>query len=289
MKFKFDNVYGCRSGARVFAAECDRICALQACTEGTQNNASDENIVHTYNQIDRADLEGLEGLEIGDIMTPINCFVLSVRPHAIVLCDSHLFHLFHRWRGRAQTQAYQPKSYELQDYLFMHFVEENYTICNDGMNEVNEKLFYMTVYVRTISGKTISIKCDKRQGITRVKDEIERRTNIPKALQPLVNQGKTLGERKTIEESNIKDETTLEMTLRLQGGMKEDEMMTSAGSAEDKNLRRKQSELGEIQLSDDTEHIKREINNASRRPEEKWNVSQEHQKKKWNVYCRNYM
>ena len=29
-KFKFDNVYGCRSGARVFATECDHICALHA-------------------------------------------------------------------------------------------------------------------------------------------------------------------------------------------------------------------------------------------------------------------
>ena len=64
----------------------------------------------------------------------------------------------------------------------------------------------MTVYVRTLNGKTISIKCDKRQGITRIKDEMERRTKIPKALQHIVNQGKTSSERKTIEESNIKNE-----------------------------------------------------------------------------------
>ena len=52
------------------------------------------------------------------------------------------------------------------------------------------------------------------------------------------------------------NEATLEMALRLQGGMKEDETMTSAGSAEDRNMRRKHSEIGETQLSDDTEHIK---------------------------------
>ena len=50
--------------------------------------------------------------------------------------------------------------------------------------------------------------------------------------------------------------------------MKEDEMMTFAGSAEDRNVRRKHSEIGEIQSSDDTEHTKKEINNASRRSEE---------------------
>merc|ERR1711861_33091 len=45
-KSKFDNVYGCRhslpdgimrgAGARVVIAECDPICALQACMEGFQ-------------------------------------------------------------------------------------------------------------------------------------------------------------------------------------------------------------------------------------------------------------
>ena len=45
--------------------------------------------------------------------------------------------------------------------------------------------------------------------------------------------------------------------------------LASAGSAEDRNMRRKRSEIGETQLSDDTKHIEREINNASRRSEEK--------------------
>ena len=116
--------------------------------------------------------------------------------------------------------------------------------------------------------KTNSNRCDWRQSITRIKDEIERKTKIPKALQHFSNQGKTQSERKAIQENNIMNEATLEMTLGLQGGMKEDEM-TSAGSAEDRNMRRKHSEIGEIQLSDDTVHNKREICNASRRSEEK--------------------
>ena len=102
-------------------------------------------------------------------------------------------------KTRTQTQAHQPKSYELQDHFFKNLVEDNYTISNEGMNEVNEKLFYMTVYVRTISGKTISVTCDKRQGTTRIKDESDRRTKIPKALQHLVNQGGTLSERDDLE------------------------------------------------------------------------------------------
>ena len=33
------------------------------------------------------------------------------------------------------------------------------------MNKEPAKYFYMTVYVRTINGKTISIKCDKRDKV----------------------------------------------------------------------------------------------------------------------------
>ena len=76
-------------------------------------------------------------------------------------------------KTRTQMRAHRPRSYELQDYLFMHLVEENYTISN-GMIEVNEKLSNMTVHVRTISGKTISIKCDKRQSIPEPRMKLRR-------------------------------------------------------------------------------------------------------------------
>ena len=216
MKLEFDNVYGCRSGARVFVAECDRNCALQACMEGVQNNAFDENIDHFDKEIDRADLEDLEGVRIDNIMlrviTPsfemvscsstvinVNDCATKFKFHNVYGCrsgarvfvaecpllNSELFLTdifsfenlsvrFSSFSGRveetvtqnklkhkktkAQTQAHQPKSYELQDYFVTHLVEESYTISYKGVNEVNEKLFYMTVYVRTFSGKRISVK-----------------------------------------------------------------------------------------------------------------------------------
>ena len=43
------------------------------------------------------------------------------------------------------------------------------------------------------------------------------------------------------------NEATLEVTLRQQGGMKEDETMNSAGSSEERNTRRKHSEIGDAQ------------------------------------------
>ena len=97
-------------------------------------------------------------------------------------------------KTRTQTLAHQPNRYDFQDYLFKLTVEENGTISSEGMNKEHEKFFYVTVHVRTISGKTISIKCDKRQSITRIKDQISRKTKIPKDLQHLVNQGRALSE-----------------------------------------------------------------------------------------------
>ena len=43
-----------------------------------------------------------------------------------------------------------------------------------------------------------------------------------------------------------------------------DETRISAGSTEDRSLRRKHSEIGDSQISDDSEYIKREISLASR-------------------------
>ena len=62
----------------------------------------------------------------------------------------------------------------------------------------------------------------------RIEDEIEGKTKIRKALQHLPNQGKILSERKSIQENNKMNEATLEVTLRLQEGMKDDETMAPA-------------------------------------------------------------
>ena len=80
----------------------------------------------------------------------------------------------------------------------------------------------MRVYVRTNSGKTISIKCDRRQNATRKMEIGERKTLIPKDQLYLVNQGKVLKDKKTIEESNIEAGATIEMSLRIIGWMKKE-------------------------------------------------------------------
>ena len=68
-------------------------------------------------------------------------------------------------------------------------------IYNEGMNVVNEKLSHITVYVRTISGQTISIRCDRRQNIARITKSRERKRS-QKPLSTSRIKGKTLSEGK---------------------------------------------------------------------------------------------
>ena len=92
---------------------------------------------------------------------------------------------------------------------------------NDDMLEEN----YMTVYVKTIYEKTISIKCDRNMTAAVISDEVERRSSIPRDMIRLVHKGKMLSEKKTMKENNIEAEATIEMSLRLLGGMETNEQM----------------------------------------------------------------
>ena len=88
--------------------------------------------------------------------------------------------------------------------------------------------------MRTSSGKTISIKCAKKQKATSISDEVERRSAIPRGMTYLVHNGKVLHERRTIEENNIGTETTIEMSLRLLGGTDKSESMDTLESEEER-------------------------------------------------------
>ena len=60
----------------------------------------------------------------------------------------------------------------------------------EGENEKN----MITIYVRTSSGKTSSIKCDKKRKAMSILDDVERRSAIPRSMTYLVHHGKVLKE-----------------------------------------------------------------------------------------------
>ena len=97
----------------------------------------------------------------------------------------------------------------------------------------------MTIFVKMINGKTISIKCEKKQKAATTSDEVERRSLIPRGMTYLVHHGKVMNEKKTIEENNIEAEATLEMSLRLLGEMEMNEQMDTHETEEDREKKRK--------------------------------------------------
>ena len=96
----------------------------------------------------------------------------------------------------------------------------------------------MPIHVSTSSGKTISIKCDKEQKAATIMEKLERISSIPPGMMYLVHQGKAMNEKTTMEENNFGTETTIEMSLRLLGGMEKSELMDTHESEEDREKKR---------------------------------------------------
>ena len=135
---------------------------------------------------------------------------------------------------------------------------------NDNMLE--EK--YMTVYVKMINEKTISIKCERNMTAAVISDEVERRSLIPRDMIRLVHKGKMLSEQETMKENNIEAEATIEISLRLLGGLETNEQMDTHETEEDREKKRKLEEGKEgkaTKPNDDKVYLKREKMEALKR------------------------
>ena len=94
------------------------------------------------------------------------------------------------------------------------------------------------------------------------KKQLKQERGIPIGRQQqFTAQGRVLRDERTIVDSNVKDETIIEVTLRLQGGMKNEATTTSAESVGERQVKRRTSEpcseiseINEIKLDDVTEH-----------------------------------
>ena len=76
----------------------------------------------------------------------------------------------------------------------------------------------MFTYVKTLSGKTVTLKVAHSDSIEDVKAKIQDREGIPADQQRLIFAGRQLGENHTLSYYSIPQEATLCMVLRLRGG-----------------------------------------------------------------------
>ena len=74
------------------------------------------------------------------------------------------------------------------------------------------------IFVKTLSGKTITIVCDQSDKIEKILFKLEKIEGILENEQKLIFAGKQLEKYRTLADYNIQKETTLHMVLRLRGG-----------------------------------------------------------------------